>query len=70
MSANTPPAKSLSRRQFFKLSAATVGASALAGVAQPAAASTGITPANTPAMLIDISRCIGLRQLPAIVQSG
>jgi formate dehydrogenase iron-sulfur subunit len=59
MSANTPPAKSLSRRQFFKLSAATVGASALAGVVQPAAASTGITPANTPAMLIDISRCIG-----------
>jgi len=59
MSANTPPAKSLSRRQFFKLSAATVGASALAGVAQPAGASTGITPANTPAMLIDISRCAG-----------
>jgi len=59
MSANTPPAKSLSRRQFFKLSAATVGASALAGVVQPAAASTGITPANTPAMLIDISRCGG-----------
>jgi len=57
MSANTPPAKSLSRRQFFKLSAATVGASALAGVAQPAGASTGITPAHTPAMLIDISRC-------------
>jgi Fe-S-cluster-containing dehydrogenase component len=50
----------LSRRQFFKLSAATAGATALASVqASPAAASTGVNPANTPAMLIDLSRCIG-----------
>ncbi len=59
MSANTPAAKGLSRRQFFKLSAATVGAAALTGVATSAIASTGISPANTPAMLIDLSRCVG-----------
>lgn len=59
MSANTNSPKGLSRRQFFKLSAATVGASALASATRPAAASTGISRANTPAMLIDISRCVG-----------
>ncbi|MGC8780979.1 MAG: 4Fe-4S dicluster domain-containing protein [Anaerolineae bacterium] len=53
-------ARSLSRRQFFKLSAATAGAAALAGAqAGPVAASGSISPANTPAMLIDISRCTG-----------
>lgn len=60
MSAVAIPPQGLSRRQFLKLSAATAGAAALASVpAGRAAASTGITPANTPAMLIDISRCIG-----------
>ncbi|MEJ5200015.1 MAG: 4Fe-4S dicluster domain-containing protein, partial [Anaerolineae bacterium] len=52
--------RGLSRRQFLKLSAATAGAAALANVqARCAAASGAINPANTPAMLIDISRCIG-----------
>ncbi len=60
MSAVPNPPKGLSRRQFFKLSAATAGATALASVkVGQAAASTGISPANTPAMLIDISRCTG-----------
>jgi Fe-S-cluster-containing dehydrogenase component len=59
MSANTLPTKGLSRRQFFKLSAATVGAAAMTSVASSAIASTGVSPANTPAMLIDISRCVG-----------
>lgn len=52
--------KALSRRQFFRLSAATVGAAALtSGVIRPAAASTGVNPLNVPAMLIDLSRCVG-----------
>jgi Fe-S-cluster-containing dehydrogenase component len=51
--------KSLSRRQFFRLSAATVGASAVAGIARPATASSGVNPASVPAMLIDVSRCVG-----------
>lgn len=59
MSIKTNAPRGISRRQFFKLSAATVGASALANVARPAAASTDVSSANTPAMLIDISRCVG-----------
>lgn len=60
MSANSTLTKNLSRRQFFKLSVATAGATAVATAqTKQAAASTGINPANTPAMLIDISRCTG-----------
>ncbi len=60
MNAVSSTAKSLSRRQFLKLSAVTAGAAALAGVqASAMAASTGVKPGSTPAMLIDISRCVG-----------
>ena len=52
--------KTLSRRQFLKLSAATVGGAALASrTTKPAGASSGVDPATVPAMLIDISRCVG-----------
>lgn len=52
--------KALSRRQFLKLSAATVGGAALAAQAtKPAGASAGVDRATTPAMLIDLSRCVG-----------
>lgn len=52
--------KSLSRRQFLKLSAATVGGAALATQAtKPAGASAGVDRAKVPAMLIDLSRCVG-----------
>jgi formate dehydrogenase iron-sulfur subunit len=50
----------VSRRQFFKMSATAVGATVLAaGIAQPAGASTGVERDLVPAMLIDISRCVG-----------
>ncbi len=53
----------LSRRNFLKLSAATVGAAALAsGATRSAGASGGDTTAvrsTVPAMLIDLSRCVG-----------
>lgn len=52
--------KLLSRRQFLKLSAATVSGAALAAqAARPAGASSGVDRATAPAMLIDISRCVG-----------
>ncbi len=60
MSAVSSNGRGLSRRQFLKLSAATAGAAALAGLqASAAVASTAITPGSQPAMLIDISRCVG-----------
>lgn len=50
----------ISRRQFLKLSAGAAGATALAGRAHLSAwASSGVNPAHVPAMLIDISRCVG-----------
>lgn len=50
----------LSRRQFFRLSAATAVAAATASAqARGAAATTGVNGAEQPAMLIDISRCTG-----------
>ncbi len=61
MSSQESSRRGLSRRQFIKLSAATVGAAGLPVVtgARSALASTGVSRANTPAMLIDISRCVG-----------
>jgi len=50
----------ISRRQFLKLSAATVGAAALTGTGvHPARAASGVDRDAVPAMLIDISRCVG-----------
>lgn len=53
----------LSRRDFLKLSAGTVGAAALTGsLTVGAHASSGVgeaDPAAVPAMLIDLSRCVG-----------
>src|SRR5512134_2696523 len=50
----------ISRREFLKLGVAATGAAALAGQNQGRArASTGPDPARVPAMLIDISRCVG-----------
>jgi formate dehydrogenase iron-sulfur subunit len=58
--------KSLSRRQFFKLSAAILGAAAAAGAVGTACASGKLNreqestlAVTVPAMLIDISRCVG-----------
>lgn len=52
--------KSLSRRQFLKLSAATVGGATLATrTAKSVGASSGVDRATAPAMLIDLSRCVG-----------
>ena len=63
---SNPPSQSLSRRQFFKLSAATLGVAAAAGAAGTARAEGKAdqeqesTPrGDVPAMLIDISRCVG-----------
>lgn len=57
------PKAKLSRREFLKLSAATVGAAALAGsLPAGARASSGTSEesrAAGPAMLIDLSRCVG-----------
>jgi Fe-S-cluster-containing dehydrogenase component len=50
----------ISRRQFLKLGAAATGAAALAGETRGrAGASTGVDPTGIPAMLIDVSRCVG-----------
>jgi formate dehydrogenase iron-sulfur subunit len=54
-----PHPKVLSRRQFFKLSAASLGAAVAAGAASTALASDGAGRADAPGMLIDISRCVG-----------
>lgn len=53
--------RKLSRRDFLKLGAATSGAAVLAGrLARPAAASSAATDRDAiPAMLIDLSRCVG-----------
>ncbi|MCX6030910.1 MAG: 4Fe-4S dicluster domain-containing protein [Chloroflexi bacterium] len=51
--------KNLSRRQFLKLTAATGAAALGANVARPVSASVGVTRDNVPAMLIDLSRCVG-----------
>ncbi|MCX7670883.1 MAG: 4Fe-4S dicluster domain-containing protein [Anaerolineae bacterium] len=60
MSTNDKLWRNLSRRQFLKLSATTAAALALAGTQTgAAAASSNVNPAHAPAMLIDISRCIG-----------
>lgn len=48
------------RRQFLKLSAATVGSIVVAGRLGPrASASSSVPAATVPAMLVDLSRCIG-----------
>lgn len=50
----------LSRRQFFKGCAAAAGCAAIAGQSvQGVGASSGVDPNEVPAMLIDISRCVG-----------
>jgi Fe-S-cluster-containing dehydrogenase component len=49
----------LSRRQFLRLGAATAGAAALCAGASPAGASTITSRGAVPAMLIDVSRCVG-----------
>ena len=51
--------KNLSRRQFLKLAAATGAATLGANVARPASASVGVARDSAPAMLIDLSRCVG-----------
>lgn len=52
--------KTISRRQFLKLSAATLGGASLAArAAKPAGASSGVDRDNVPAMLVDVSRCVG-----------
>jgi len=59
-SGNSRQGQGFSRRQFLKLSAATAGATALAaGGACSAAASAGIECGDVPAVLIDVSRCVG-----------
>lgn len=50
----------ISRRQFFKGCAAAAGAAALAGQSvQGVGAASGVNPNEVPAMLMDISRCVG-----------
>ena len=56
---SNPQSKTLSRRQFLKLSGATIGAAAAAGAVRTAGASDKISREAVPAMLIDISRCVG-----------
>jgi formate dehydrogenase iron-sulfur subunit len=51
--------KCLSRRQFLKFSAASLGAAAMLSAAEGALASTGTTPGHESGMLIDLSRCVG-----------
>jgi formate dehydrogenase iron-sulfur subunit len=52
--------QSLSRRQFFKGCAAAAGCAALTGASvQGVGAASGVDPNEVPAMLIDISRCVG-----------
>ena len=56
----TSSATAVSRRQFLKLSAATVGAAALTGAGvHPARAASHVDRDAAAAMLIDISRCVG-----------
>ena len=55
----TNPTKTLSRRQFLKLSGATVGAAAAASAVHPAHASGVADRDAAPSILIDISRCVG-----------
>lgn len=53
-------AQRLSRRQFLKLATATLGGAAVAAqAARPAGASSGVERAAAPAMLVDLSRCVG-----------
>jgi formate dehydrogenase iron-sulfur subunit len=59
MSHPTRTSRQVSRRQFLRLSAATIGATALASGPLMASASTGVQREAVPAMLIDISRCVG-----------
>jgi formate dehydrogenase iron-sulfur subunit len=54
-----PACKTLSRREFFKLSAAGLGAAVAAGAASTARASEKVSGETVPSMLIDISRCVG-----------
>jgi formate dehydrogenase iron-sulfur subunit len=49
----------LSRRQFFRLSAPCAAALAVAATRGTASASTKTPTANVPALLIDVSRCVG-----------
>jgi formate dehydrogenase iron-sulfur subunit len=49
----------VSRRQFLKLSAAALGGAALVTDTKGVGASSGVEPAAVPAMLIDLSRCVG-----------
>ena len=61
MSNTSGSRRSVSRRQFFRLSAATLGAAALpmtVGVPR-ALAATGVSRDTLPTMLIDLSRCVG-----------
>jgi formate dehydrogenase iron-sulfur subunit len=51
--------KTLSRRQFLKLSGATIGAAAAASAVRPARASGKADRDAVPSILIDISRCVG-----------
>ena len=56
----TSSATAVSRRQFLKLSAATVGAAALTGAGvHPVRAASHVDRDAAAAMLIDISRCVG-----------
>lgn len=52
--------QSLSRRQFLRLATASLGGAALAAqTTRPAGASSGAERGAVPAMLIDLSRCVG-----------
>jgi formate dehydrogenase iron-sulfur subunit len=51
--------KTLTRRQFLKLSGATLGAAAAASAVRTAGASEKAGHDAVPSMLIDISRCVG-----------
>jgi formate dehydrogenase iron-sulfur subunit len=54
-----PATRTLSRRQFLKLSGATIGAAAAAGAVRTARASEKADRDAVPAMLVDVSRCVG-----------
>jgi formate dehydrogenase iron-sulfur subunit len=51
--------KTLSRRQFLKLSGATIGAAAAASAVRTARAAEKADRDSAPSILIDISRCVG-----------
>lgn len=59
MSDNESCRRCLSRRQFLKYSAATVGAATLAGSTASAAAAATVAPEAGPGVLVDLSRCVG-----------